>query len=190
MTRIGNYSLLKLSHKIKISFKNQRTKITNKEQDLVEKVSITLENESQKKFKADKNYASLVDQIIIPETKLKTKALINSHNKVFYDKDLYKEFKKKIFLKLDLHGETIETAKKKVLTYFETNSKQQNLLHIIITGLGNKPHEKNFFSGKIRNSFVDWIIGDPIKYLVHSYHPCKIQHGGLGAFYVKLKSIK
>ena len=31
-------------------------------------------------------------------------------------------------------------------------------------------------------------ITDAFKKFVKSYSPCKIQHGGLGAFYVKLKS--
>ena len=57
----------------------------------------------------------------------------------------------------------------------------------IITGLGNKSDGDGFFTGKIRKQFPLWLETTFFQNLVKSYSPCKIQHGGLGAFYIKLR---
>ena len=68
-----------------------------------------------------------------------------------------------------------------------TNYLKKNLFHIIVTGLGNKAEGGEFFTGKIRKQFPFWLDTEKFQFMVKSYSPCKIQHGGLGAFYVKLK---
>ena len=65
--------------------------------------------------------------------------------------------------------------------------KKKNLFHIVITGLGNKSEGEEFFTGKIRKQFPQWLETEPFQQIVKSYSPCKIKHGGLGAFYVKLR---
>ena len=77
----------------------------------------------------------------------------------------------------------------KVIKSFKiyVNYNKKNLLHIVITGLGNKSDGDGFFTGKIRKQFPLWLETNTFKNLVKSYSPCKIQHGGLGAFYVKLR---
>ena len=58
----------------------------------------------------------------------------------------------------------------------------------MITGLGNKSLGGEFFTGKIRKQFPLWLETELFQKYVKSYCPCKIQHGGLGAFYIKLKT--
>ena len=89
---------------------------------------------------------------------------------------------------MDLHGLTVDHAHQKLIEYFKTNYLKKNLFHIIVTGLGNKTDGEEFFTGKIRKQFPFWLDTERFQFMVKSYSPCKIHHGGLGAFYVKLKS--
>ena len=189
MTLTGSYFLLKLSHKIKITFKDNITNSQKSQEKAVDKISINL-GENDKKNSYEDSYEALVNKIKHTNKKINPVLIEKKNKNVLVDKELYKKFKKNNFSRLDLHGQTLENAKKTVMNYCEINFKNKNTLHIIITGLGNKPNQKEFFSGKIRNAFTQWIKEDSIQRFVYSYHPCKIQHGGLGAFYVKLRSIK
>ena len=178
-----------MSHKIKISF-NEKKPVVKKDTDKqINKISINL-GFNQEKEKIPSNYENLLDNQDRYDKKLKPNFTPRKSLNVLSDRELYKSFKKSNFSKLDLHGQTLDGAKKLILKYFESNIQINRQLHIVITGLGNKANQENFFSGKIRNAFTHWIQEEPINSLVHSYHPCKIQHGGLGAFYIKLRSIK
>ena len=179
-----------MSHKIKITFKDNKTKIHKNQKELVHKISINLGEEKKEVTNLKDNYEELLQKTRFTEQSLKPQISKTSSKNVLNDKELHKLFKKNNFSKLDLHGQTLESAKKAVLSYCENNASKKNILHIIITGLGNKPNQEEFFSGKIRSAFTQWIHEMPIQNFIHSYHPCKIQHGGLGAFYVKLRSIK
>ena len=106
---------------------------------------------------------------------------------VTLDQQLYKQFKNTSFQKVDLHGHTVDEAYQKVYLYLKSNFKKKILLHIVITGLGNKSDGEEFFTGKIRKQFPQWLETEPFQQIVKSYSPCKIKHGGLGAFYVKLR---
>ena len=106
---------------------------------------------------------------------------------VTLDQQLYKQFKNASFQKIDLHGHTVDEAYQKVYSYLKLNFKKKNFLHIVITGLGNKSEGEEFFTGKIRKQFPHWLETEPFQQIVKSYSPCKIKHGGLGAFYVKLR---
>ncbi len=106
---------------------------------------------------------------------------------VTLDQQLYKQFKNTSFQKVDLHGHTVDEAYQKVYSYLKVNFKKKNLLHIVITGLGNKSEGEEFFTGKIRKQFPQWLETQPFQQIVKSYSPCKIKHGGLGAFYIKLR---
>ena len=107
---------------------------------------------------------------------------------VVLDQQLFKQFKNDSFRKVDLHGCTVDDAHQKVLSYLTNHSKKKNLLHIVITGLGNKSNGDEFFTGKIRKQFPLWLETEPFQKIVKSYSSCKIKHGGLGAFYVKLRN--
>ena len=178
-----------MSHKIKIIFKEKKNKIHKNQKDILDKISLTFDDHNKEKNNIENNYESLLNNVKPNQPIIKTEKLSKSTN-ILFDRELYKQFKKHNFSKLDLHGQTLDGAKKTISNYCETNSKNKKPLHIIITGLGNKPNQKEFFSGKIRNSFTQWIHEIPISKFIHSYHPCKIQHGGLGAFYIKLRLTK
>ena len=143
-----------------------------------EKISISLNTKQSNKSK-------ILNQSEILTNKKPTDKKISK--KVILDQQLYKQFKNKPFQKIDLHGLTVDEAYQKVLSYLKTSFKKKNLLHIVITGLGNKSKGEEFFTGKIRKQFPQWLDTEPFQQIVKSYSPCKIKHGGLGAFYVKLR---
>ena len=178
-----------MSHKIKISFNEKKTLVTKDKDNQINKISINL-GVSPEKDESSGNYENLLKNQDRYDKKLKPNFIKQKSLNASSDKELHKLFKKNNFSKLDLHGQTLDGAKKVIVKYFESNIQIKRQLHIVITGLGNKSNQENFFSGKIRNAFTQWINEEPMNGLVHSYHPCKIQHGGLGAFYIKLRSIK
>ena len=163
-----------MSHKIKFNLSNKKNKKQLEDQPN-EKISISIGGAIVNTNKVDK----LENQKLIPKKNL-TKA-------VLLDNNLYKQFKNNQFSKIDLHGLTVDLAHQKLIQYFKTNYLKKNLFHIIVTGLGNKAEGGEFFTGKIRKQFPFWLDTEKFQFMVKSYSPCKIQHGGLGAFYVKLK---
>ena len=160
-----------MSHKIKLDLKS-----SNSLEDLPnQKISISLGKN------AVKNKKSTSEKIPSPKT------VKNQIKPVVLDQQLFKQFKKETFRKIDLHGHTVDEAHKALSAYLKNNYNKKNLLHIIVTGLGNKSDGDGFFTGKIRKQFPLWLETAFFQNLVKSYSPCKIQHGGLGAFYVKLR---
>ena len=143
-----------------------------------EKISISL---NTKKANKQKNTDQLQISNKQKQTEQKTLKIVT------LDQQLYKQFKNTSFQKVDLHGHTVDEAYQKVNSYLKLNYKKENLFHIVITGLGNKSEGEEFFTGKIRKRFPQWIETEPFQQIVKSYAPCKIKHGGLGAFYVKLR---
>ena len=107
---------------------------------------------------------------------------------VVLDQQLFKQFKNDSFHKVDLHGCNVDEAHQQALNYLTNHTKKKNLLHIVITRLGNKSNGDEFFTGKIRKQFPLWLETEPFQKIVKSYSSCKIKHGGLGAFYVKLRT--
>ena len=165
-----------MSPKIKLEINSKKSL-----QDLPnEKISISLNTKQSNKSK-------ILNQSEILTNKKPTDKKISK--KVILDQQLYKQFKNKPFQKIDLHGLTVDEAYQKVLSYLKTSFKKKNLLHIVITGLGNKSQGEEFFTGKIRKQFPQWLDTEPFQQIVKSYSPCKIKHGGLGAFYIKLRII-
>ena len=164
-----------MSHKIKFKLYKQQNKKQLEEQPN-EKISISIGGSSENKKKGE-----LLDKKNTKAKKIFPKA-------VFLDNYLYKQFKNNHFSKIDLHGLTVDQAHQKLIEYFSINYKKRNLYHIVVTGLGNKTNGEEFFTGKIRRQFPFWLDTEKFQFMIKSYSPCKIQHGGLGAFYIKLKS--
>ena len=162
-----------MSHKIKLNLKKNSKSL---EELPNQKISITL----GKKSPAIK--ASYKQPIVDPVVTTPT------IKPVTLDQHLYKQFKKSDFSKIDLHGSTVDEAHQKLLVYLKKHYEKKNPLHIIITGLGNKSSDGEFFTGKIRKQFPLWLEKESFQKYVKSYSSCKIQHGGLGAFYIKLKA--
>ena len=172
---IGSYFLLNLSHKIKFNLNKQQNKKPLEEQPN-EKISISIGGPIEKKKKSDN----------LDKKSTKIKEIFSKP--VLLDNNLYKQFKNQHFSKIDLHGLTVDQAYQKLIEYFSVNYKKKNLFHIVVTGLGNKTNGEEFFTGKIRRQFPFWLDTEKFQFMIKSYSPCKIQHGGLGAFYIKLKS--
>ena len=164
-----------MSHKIKFNLSNQKNKKQLEDQPN-EKISFSIGTPIVNTDKVDKveNKKPILKKNLTKE--------------VLLDNNLYKQFKNNQFSKIDLHGLTIDHAHHKLIKYFKTNYLKKNLFHIIVTGLGNKAEGEEFFTGKIRKQFPFWLDTEQFQFMIKSYSPCKIQHGGLGAFYVKLKS--
>ena len=172
---IGSFFLLNLSHKIKFNLNKQQNKKPLEEQPN-EKISISIGGPIEKKKKSDN----------LDKKRTKIKKIFSKP--VLLDNNLYKQFKNQHFSKIDLHGLTVDQAYQKLIEYFSVNYKKKNLFHIVVTGLGNKTNGEEFFTGKIRRQFPFWLDTEKFQFMIKSYSPCKIQHGGLGAFYIKLKS--
>ena len=145
-----------MSHKIKISFNEKKTSVTKDKDNQINKISINLGVNHEKKVSSG-DYENLLSNQERFDKKLKPNSISQKSLNVSSDKELYKSFKKNNFSKLDLHGQTLDGAKKSIVKYFESNIQINKQLHIVITGLGNKPNQENFFSGKIRNAFTQWI---------------------------------
>ena len=161
-----------MSHKIKLSIKDTSK---NLEELPNQKISISLGK------KKEKNQTDLPEEA--PSKKIYTSALTKA---VSYDQQLFKQFKNSTYSKIDLHGHTVDEAHQALTQYIKKNFNQKKLLHIVITGLGNKSSDGEFFTGKIRKKFPLWLETEIFQKYIKSYSPCKIQHGGLGAFYIKL----
>ena len=164
-----------MSHKIKFNLNKQQSKKSLEELPN-EKISISINS-----FSESKNKSENID-------KKNTKAKKIFVKPVLLDNNLYKQFKNNHFSKIDLHGLTVDQAHNKLIEYFSINYQRKNLFHIVVTGLGNKKNGEEFFTGKIRKQFPFWLDTEKFQFMIKSYSPCKIQHGGLGAFYIKLKS--
>ena len=172
---IGSFFLLNLSHKIKFNLNKQQNKKPLEEHPN-EKISISINSSRETKEKIEN-----IDNKNIKAKKIPVKP-------VLLDANLHKQFKNHHFSKIDLHGLTVYQAHQKLIEYFSINYKKKNLFHIVVTGLGNKTNGEEFFTGKIRRQFPFWLDTEKFQFMIKSYSPCKIQHGGLGAFYIKLKS--
>ncbi len=165
-----------MSPKIKLEINSQKSI-----EDLPnEKISISLSANKPNKQKKSDHLRKFNNKKQIEQKTIKT---------VVLDQQLYKQFKNNSFQKIDLHGHTVDEAYQKVLSYLKSNFKKKNILHIVITGLGNKSQGEEFFTGKIRKQFPQWLETEPFQQIVKSYSPCKIKHGGLGAYYIKLRII-
>ncbi len=101
-----------MSHKIKITFKDNKTKIHKNQKELVHKISINLGEEKKEVTNLKDNYEELLQKTIFTEQSLKPQISKTSSKNVLNDKELHKLFKKNNFSKLDLHGQTLESAKK------------------------------------------------------------------------------
>ena len=164
-----------MSHKIKFNLNQQQNKKPLEEQPN-EKISISIGGTIENKNKSDN----------LDKKSTKIKKILSKP--VLLDNNLYKQFKNQHFSKIDLHGLTVDQAYQKLIEYFSVNYKRKSLFHIVVTGLGNKTKGEEFFTGKIRRQFPFWLDTEKFQFMIKSYSPCKIQHGGLGAFYIKLKS--
>jgi DNA-nicking Smr family endonuclease len=100
--------------------------------------------------------------------------------------------------RIDLHGETVEMARFKLLQYIVAQRAQGVRLVLVITGKGASPfarhtlHGSSHFhaperEGKLRREFSLWLHEAAFRDHVTGFQPAHPRHGGGGAFYVKLR---
>lgn len=91
--------------------------------------------------------------------------------------------------KLDLHGLTQADAYERTIDFILKSIDQRKRLLLIITGKGSTPNE-NDERGVLKRSFSIWIESDSLCEHVQWYSLAKPEHGGEGAYYVRLRKKK
>ena len=100
--------------------------------------------------------------------------------------------------RLDLHGETPETARFKLLGFLQRSSQNGLKLVLVITGKGASPYTRHILhshdyhhagghDGVLRKAFPEWLHDSEFRALVSGFQPAHPRHGGGGAFYVRLR---
>lgn len=99
---------------------------------------------------------------------------------------------------IDLHGESVETARMRLYHFLQSRQHQGNRLVLVITGKGASPfarhtlHSRDVFhtperDGRLRREVPLWLHEALFRAHVVGYQPAHPRHGGGGAFYVKLR---
>ena len=111
LTQIGNYFQSNLSHKIKLDLNSSKSL-----EDLPnQKISISLGKKAVKNKK------------LFPEKKIPSPNTAKNQIKtVVLDQQLFKQFKKETFQKIDLHGHTVDEAHKALSAYLKNNIPNSN----------------------------------------------------------------
>jgi DNA-nicking Smr family endonuclease len=107
--------------------------------------------------------------------------------------------KVEIEARLDLHGETLESAKIRLLRFLSDCFDRQIATVLVITGKGSSAfvrhtlhsrdfHESSERSGRLRSALPDWLHDAQFRDLVSGFQPAHPKHGGGGAVYIKLRN--
>jgi DNA-nicking Smr family endonuclease len=99
---------------------------------------------------------------------------------------------------LDLHGETLETARMRLLQFLAAQRHQGRVVVLVITGKGASPfarhtlHGHGHFhaperGGRLRRELEFWLAEEQFRLHVVGFQPAHPRHGGGGAFYVRLR---
>jgi|AntRauTorckE6833_2_1112554.scaffolds.fasta_scaffold05999_2 DNA-nicking Smr family endonuclease len=88
--------------------------------------------------------------------------------------------------KLDLHGMTLAQAYEQTTDFIMTRSQQQKKLILVITGKGSGGRGLNQ-EGVLKKNFPYWIDSGVLSDIVNWYSFALKEHGGEGAFYVRLR---
>ena len=100
--------------------------------------------------------------------------------------------------RLDLHGETLETARHQLLHFLIQRRQRGERIVLVITGKGASPwarhtlHGLTHFhaperEGKLRREVPLWFHEAQFRLHIVGFQPAHPRHGGGGAFYVKLR---
>ncbi len=100
--------------------------------------------------------------------------------------------------RLDLHGETLESARIRLLHFLQECHHRGDRFVLVVTGKGASPfsrhtlHSRETFHapervGKLRREVLEWLSEAQFRALVIGYQPAHPRHGGGGAFYVKMR---
>ncbi len=102
--------------------------------------------------------------------------------------------------RIDLHGESLETARMKLWRFLSSCADQGLRTVLVITGKGSSEftrhtlHGRDFHhseprSGRLRNALPDWLHEPEFRSLVSGFQPAHPKHGGGGAVYIKLRNL-
>ena len=111
------------------------------------------------------------------------------------EKNILKKINKgkiRISAKLDLHGFTVNEAKKLVLEFINFNFENSNRLVLIISGKGKRLSVEDGWKGvgKLRSSVPDWLNSLALNKKIIWFDHAPPDKGGKGAYLVYLKKLK
>lgn len=100
--------------------------------------------------------------------------------------------------RIDLHGETLETARVRLFSYLTSAYERGHRFVIVITGKGPAPYSRHTLhgldiydtperGGRIRRAVPEWFEEPHFRRIVSGYQPAHPRHGGGGALYVRLR---
>lgn len=100
--------------------------------------------------------------------------------------------------RLDLHGESVETARVQLQRFLADARAQGHRLVLVITGKGASPftshtlHGTGHFHsperlGRLRRMVLEWLNEPEFRSHVSGFQPAHPRHGGGGALYVRLR---
>jgi DNA-nicking Smr family endonuclease len=103
--------------------------------------------------------------------------------------------------RLDLHGESVETARVELQRFLSGARAQGHRLVLVITGKGASPftshtlHGTGHFHsperlGRLRRLVLEWLGEPEFRAHVSGFQPAHPRHGGGGALYVRLRRLK
>lgn len=100
--------------------------------------------------------------------------------------------------RIDLHGETAETARVKLFAFLSRARARGDRFALVITGKGQAPFARHTLhgwesyetperQGRLRSLVPQWLQESEFRALVSGYQPAHPRHGGGGALYVRLR---
>lgn len=83
--------------------------------------------------------------------------------------------------RLDLHGMTLAEAHRSLIGFVSSAVAQEKKWLLVITGKGMRGE------GKLRRALPEWLSGPPLAQQIAEYGASAPNHGGDGAFYLRLR---
>ncbi|MGE0211697.1 MAG: Smr/MutS family protein [Parvibaculaceae bacterium] len=103
--------------------------------------------------------------------------------------------------RIDLHGESVASARLKLLGFVARGARQGLRTVLVITGKGPSPFARHTLhgldhyhaperEGRLRRLATEWFSEPEFRAHVAAFQPAHPKHGGGGAFYVRLRRPK
>lgn len=100
--------------------------------------------------------------------------------------------------RIDLHGESLETARVRLFSYLSNAYAEGYRFVIVVTGKGSAPFSRHMLhgfnsydsperGGRIRRAVPEWLSEPQFRNIVSGFQPAHPKHGGGGALYVRLR---
>ena len=83
--------------------------------------------------------------------------------------------------RLDLHGMSVDQAHRSLIGFVSAAVAQEKKWLLVITGKGMRGE------GKLRRALPDWLAAAPLAAQIAEYGPSAPNHGGDGAFYLRVR---